>query len=174
MARVIVFAENLYEDSELLYPYYRMQEAGFEVDVVAPKADTVYQGKKGTSIKSTRAAADIDIAGYEAIIIPGGYSPDLMRRDKDMVRLVRQADEQGKVVAAICHAGWMLAEADIVRGRRVTSFFSVRRDVENAGARWEDREVVVEGNLVTSRQPADLPAFCREILKLLERVAAVA
>ena len=103
------------------------------------------------------------------MIIPGGFAPDLMRRSSAMVKLVREAFDNGRVVAAICHAGWMPASAGILKGKRATSFFSIRDDVANAGATWVDQEVVVDGNLITSRKPDDLPAFCREIVKALAK-----
>lgn len=166
--RVAVLAENLYEDLELWYPLTRMREEGAEVSVIAPRAGETYTSKHGYPVKSDMAAEAVDASRFDAVIIPGGYSPDLMRRNPAMVRLVRQADQQGKVVAAICHAGWMLASAGILRGRTVTSFSAIKDDVINAGARWLDQEVVRDGNLVTSRFPADLPAFCREIILALE------
>jgi len=106
---------------------------------------------------------------FDAVIVPGGYAPDMMRRHDAMVGLVREAAQQGKVVAAICHAGWMLVSAGIVNGRRATSFFSIKDDLIAAGAKWEDSEVVVDGNLITSRKPDDLPAFCRAIVGALSK-----
>lgn len=166
MAKVALLIEDMYQEVEALVPYYRLQEAGFQVDVVGPEVK-VYKSKLGYPLKATVAAADARADDYVALVIPGGYAPDRMRRNADMVRLVREMNAQGKVIAAICHAGWMLAEADILRGRRCTSFFSIRKDVENAGARWVDEAPVVDGNLITARTPDDLPVFLSAILEKL-------
>ncbi len=166
MAKVALLIEDLYEDTEALVPYYRLQEAGFEVDVVGPEVK-VYTSKHGYPLKANVAAKDARAQDYVAVIIPGGYAPDRMRRNSAIVRFVREMNEQGKVIAAICHAGWVLVEADILRGRRCTSFFSIRKDMENAGAVWEDSPTVVDGNLITARFPADLPTFLRTIVSTL-------
>ena len=118
--------------------------------------------------------ADVHDSDFDAVIVPGGYAPDYMRRTPAMVSFVRAAFDAGKVVAAICHTGWMLCSADVLRGKRATSYFSIRTDMENAGAIWVDEEVVRDGNLITSRQPEDLPAFCREIIGALVREPALA
>ena len=165
--KVMVFVEEMYNDYEFIYPYYRLLEAGTQVELVAPKAGVRYQGKSGTVATSTLAAADVDVAVFHGLVIPGGYAPDMMRRHKAMVDIVRGMDAAGKVIAAICHAGWMLASAKILSGRTVTSFFAIRDDLEHAGARWVDEEVVRDGNLITSRTPADLPAFMRHVVAAL-------
>jgi protease I len=165
--KVIVLAEDLYQELELWYPLYRMREEGAEVTVVGTEAGVTYKSKGGYAATSDVASRDVDAGEYEAVIIPGGYAPDLMRRHPATVKLVRDAFEQGKVVAAICHAGWMLASADILKGRKATGFFAIRDDLVHAGAEYADSEVVVDGNLITSRKPEDLPAFCREIIKAL-------
>ena len=169
MEKVIIIVENGFEDVELLYPYYRFQEAGYEVEVVGPKAEEIYAGKKGGSIRSTAAPGDISIEEYAAVIVPGGWAPDRMRIRPGIVKLVKDADENGLVIAAICHAAQLLVEADIVRGRKLTCYRSVATDVKNAGGEYLDKPVVVDGNLVTSRFPSDLPAWCRETLKLLKK-----
>ncbi len=166
MPKVALLIEDMYQEVEALVPYYRLQEAGFQVDVIGPEVKT-YKSKLGYPLKATVAAKDARAEAYVAVIIPGGYAPDRMRRNADMVRLVREMNEQGKVIAAICHAGWVLVEADILRGRRCTSFFSIRKDLENAGAQWEDSPVVVDGNLITSRVPDDLPMYMAMILDKL-------
>jgi protease I len=168
--RVAILVEKLYEDMELWYPYYRMREAGAEVFLVGPKAGETYPSKHGYPAKSERAAGDVSATDVDAVIIPGGYSPDHMRRDRAMVALVRDAHAQGRVVAAICHAGWMLVSAGIARGRRLTGFHSIRDDLLAAGADYVDQPVVRDGTLITSRQPDDLPHFCREIVAALSRV----
>ncbi|MEF8942281.1 MAG: type 1 glutamine amidotransferase domain-containing protein [Desulfohalobiaceae bacterium] len=162
-----VLVEKLFEDYELIYPYYRLREAGAETRLVGPEEGKAYQGKSGTTATSGLAARDVDPWDCDALVIPGGYAPDHMRRHKSMVDLVRGVHDQGKVVAAICHAGWMLASAGIVQGRHLTSFFAIKDDLVHAGANWEDSEAVTDGNLVTSRKPDDLPVFMRSILKLL-------
>ena len=164
--RIAIFLEQIYEDPEFWYPYYRFLEAGAEVTVIAPEVK-VYQSKHGYPAKADLAAADAKAGDYDAVIIPGGYSPDHMRRSKAMVDLLKQAYEQGKIIASICHGPWMLASAGAVKGKKVTSFFSIKDDLVNAGADYVDREVVRDGNVITSRTPADLPAFCKEIIAAL-------
>jgi protease I len=166
--RVALLAEDIYEDLELLYPLYRLREAGAEVTVVAPEVKT-YQSKHGYPIQADKSSAHVRASDYDAVIIPGGFAPDKMRRDPNLVQLVREAAIEGKVVAAICHAGWMLAEADICRGRTLTSVGAIKTDLINAGAHWVDREVVRDGNLITSRTPPDLPAYCRTIIEALQQ-----
>lgn len=168
--RVAVLAEDLYEDLELWYPLLRLREAGAEVRVVGPRAGEVYRSKNGYPVKADLGVEEARPDDFDAVVIPGGYAPDRMRRHRAMVEFVRALHEAGKPVAFICHAGWVPASAGIVRGRTVTSFPSIRDDLVNAGARWVDEEVVVDGNLVSSRMPADLPAFCRALLDLLARV----
>jgi len=167
--RVAVLAENLYQDLELWYPLLRMREAGAEVEVVGTGSAKTYASKHGYEVEVDTSADEVSAADFDAIVIPGGYAPDLMRRYPAMVRLVRDAFNQGKIVAAICHAGWLPASAGILKGRKMTSFFAIKDDMINAGAEWVDEEVVRDGNLITSRMPSDLPAFCREIIKALER-----
>ena len=170
--RVAILAENTYEDLELWYPLYRLREAGAEVFVVGSGSAEVYTSKHGYPVKVDAEADVVDAAQFDAVVIPGGYAPDQMRRFPPMIKLVRDAFHQGKVVAAICHAGWMLASADIARGRTLTCYRSIKDDLINAGAQYVDREVVRDGNLVTSRFPADLPAFMREVVKALQEAPA--
>lgn len=169
MEKVLILADNGFEDSELIYPYYRFQEAGYKVDVVGPKAKEIYTGKHGLTIKSDLSPEAVDIKDYVAVIIPGGRAPDHMRTNKGLVELVKKAFQGGKVIAAICHGPQLLIEAGIVKGRRATCYVSVATDLKNAGGIYEDKSVVVDGNLVTSRFPADLPNFCRETLKVLKK-----
>ncbi|HEY8476119.1 MAG TPA: type 1 glutamine amidotransferase domain-containing protein [Chloroflexota bacterium] len=170
--RVAILAENNYEDLELWYPLYRLKEAGAEVVVVG--AAESHTSKHGYPVKVDLHADQADASRFDAVIIPGGYAPDLMRRHASMVRLVRDAFNAGKVVAAICHAGWMLVSADVLRGKTATCFFSIKDDVVNAGAKYVDQEVVRDGNLITSRMPKDLPAFCREIIGALREAPVAA
>ena len=169
--RVAVLVEKLYEDLELWYPVLRLREAGCAVTIVGPKAGETYASKHGYPAKSDTAASDVTAGHFDAIVIPGGYSPDHMRRHKPMVDLVAEAARQGKVVAAICHGPWMLCSAKCLRGRRVTGFFAIRDDVENAGGIWEDAACVHDGNLVTSRTPDDLPAFMQGVFAALAEPA---
>ncbi len=164
--RVALLVENLYEDLEFWYPYYRLKEEGADVKVVGSGRAT-YTGKHGLEAKADLDAEAARADEFDAVVIPGGYAPDHMRRHPSMVRFVREANDGGKLIAAICHAGWMLISAGIVRGRTVTGFFSIKDDLINAGAIYLDQEVVRDGNIVTSRFPADLPAFCRAIIGAL-------
>ncbi len=169
MKKVLLFVENGFEDRELMYPYYRLQEAGYKVEVVGPKAKVTYRGEYGLTIESSFSPKDVNIGDYVAIIIPGGRAPDRMRTNKDMVNLVKEAFQKGKVIAAICHGPQLLIETGVMNGKRATCYVSVSTDLKNAGGIYLDKSVVVDGNLVTSRFPADLPNFCRETLKLLEK-----
>ena len=165
--RVAVLVEKFYEDLELWYPVLRLREAGCKVQIVGPKAGETYTSKHGYPAKSDVAASEVKADDFDAIVIPGGYSPDHMRRHKAMVDLVTQAARQGKVLAAICHGPWMLCSAKCLKGKKVTGFFAIRDDVENAGGVWEDAAIVRDANLVTSRTPDDLPAFMQGILSAL-------
>lgn len=168
--RIAALVEELYEDLELWYPVLRLREAGAEVTVVGPKAGEVYKSKHGYPAKADLGMDEARAANFDALVIPGGYAPDRMRRHQPMLQLVRTMHEAGKPIAFICHAGWVPISAGIVRGRTVTSVSAIKDDLVNAGATWVDQEVVVDGNLITSRTPADLPAFCRELIRVLSRV----
>jgi protease I len=163
--KVAMFLEDMFDVFEFWYPYYRLKEAGAEVVLVAPDAGRLYSGKSGTEARSEVAATDAASSDFDALVIPGGYAPDRMRRHESMVDLVRSMHRDAKVVAAICHAGWMLASAGILQGRTVTSFPAIRDDLVHAGAQWVDREVVRDGALVTSRRPDDLPAFMQAVIR---------
>lgn len=167
MARIAILVEKIYEDLELQYPRLRLKEAGHTVDIVGPKAGETYVGKHGYPQKAEKSAADVRAADYALIVIPGGTSPDHMRRNGDMVRLVREAAAAGVPMAAICHGPWMLCSTDALRGRRCTSYMSIAHDVVNAGGRWVDEECVVDGPIVTARTPDDLPSFSNAILQLV-------
>ena len=167
MSRVAILVAEMYNEFEFWYPYYRLIEAGHEPVVVAAKSG-VYLSKAGLAAAATLSAGEARADDFAGLVIPGGYAPDHMRRDPAMVDLVRKVFAAGKPVAAICHAGWMLASAEVVQGRRVTSFFAIKDDLIHAGAKWEDAEVVVDGNLITSRQPDDLPAFMKAVLAALD------
>ena len=163
MAKVAFVLGDDFEDSEFKVPYDRIREAGHKVTVVGTETKEV-KGKKGKE-KFTPEATPNDVSAdqFDAVVIPGGYSPDHLRTDDGIVALVQKVNGADKPVAAICHAGSLLVEADAVRGKRVTSWPSIRTDLENAGATWVDREVVEDGNIITSRKPDDLPAFVNAI-----------
>lgn len=165
--QIAILAEDLYEDLELWYPLLRLREAGAKTVVVGPGPAKTHASKHGYEVPVDKVVKDVTAADFDAIVIPGGYAPDRMRRHPEMVALVRQAVQSKKVVAAICHAPWVLASADVLQGRTVTGFFSIKDDLVHAGAKFKDAEVVVDGNLITSRQPADLPVFCRAIIAAL-------
>jgi protease I len=165
--RIAVLAEDLYQELELWYPVLRMREAGATVNIVGPRKGA-FHSKNGYPAEADTAIDDVKSSDFDAVIVPGGYAPDMMRRNAGMIALVREAHEQGKVVASICHAGWVLVSAGILKGKRATSVSAIKDDMVNAGAQWVDEEVVVDGNLITSRTPPDLPAFCREIIKALQ------
>lgn len=163
--KVIILVEQQFNDHEFWYPYYRLLEAGASVTIVGTGTAIEYRGKDGTQAKPDKSADQINPADFDGIVIPGGFAPDFMRRSKAMVSLVKAMSESGKTVAAICHAGWMLASAKILAGKKATSFFAIRDDMEHAGANWVDEEVAIDGKLVTSRTPADLPAFMKAVIK---------
>jgi len=164
--RIAVLTANLYEEPELLYPYYRLLEEGHEVLRIGTEVAT-YTGKYGYPVRADLTSAEVDPADYDGVIIPGGFSPDYMRRDPAMVSFVAALVDAGKPAAAICHGPWMLVEADVVRGRRVTSVTAVRTDLRNAGGEWVDQAVVVDGPVITSRTPKDLPAFMKAFIDAL-------
>jgi len=166
--RIAVLAENNYQDLELWYPLLRLREEGAEVKVVGTGSADTYTSKHGYPVPVDVSADEVSADDFDGVVVPGGYAPDLLRRYPAVLDLVRTLFEQGKVVAAICHAGWVLVSAGILKGRRVTSFFAIKDDLVNAGAEWVDQEVVRDGNLITSRVPSDLPAFCRTIIAALE------
>ena len=164
---VAVLAEQEYQELELHYPRLRLTEAGATVHVLGGGADR-YTSEKGYAVDVDRSAAEVDPADYDAVVIPGGMAPDRMRTHSGMLDLVRALDAEGKPVAWICHAGWVAASAGIVKGRRVTSVASIKDDLVHAGAEWVDEDVVVDGHLISSRTPPDLPAFCRTLIEALD------
>jgi protease I len=165
--RIAILIEDLYNEQEFWYPFYRMKEAGAKVTVIGAGAKE-YHSKIGMPAPGGVAAESISASDFDAVIVPGGYAPDRMRRNPAMLKLVRDSFTQGKVVAAICHAGWVLVSAGILKGKKATCVPSIKDDVINAGAVYLDQEVVKDGNLITSRSPDDLPAFCREIIATLK------
>jgi protease I len=167
VARIAFIIDDLFEDVEYLDPYERVQEAGHDAVTVGQAAGKEVSGKKGAMVTTDAGTSDIEPSEFDALVIPGGYSPDKVRTDPKAVEFTRRMHEAGKPVAAICHAPWVLAEADLVRGRTITSYHSLRTDMINAGATWVDEKVVEDGNLITSRHPGDIPAFCDALLSRL-------
>lgn len=170
--RAVILAENDYNDLELWYPLLRLRGAGLDVQVVGTGSASTYHSKYGFPVDVDTTADNVKAGDIDVVVIPGGYAPDRLRRYPTVLKLVKEAFEQGKVVAAICHAGWVPISAGIVKGRKVTSVAAIKDDLVNAGAIWVDQEVVQDGNLITSRQPSDLPAFTDAILTTLGGIEA--
>jgi protease I len=167
--RIAVLAEDMYEDPELWYPYYRLLEAGAEVQLVGPEAK-VYESKHGYPAKADIPASEVTADDFDAVVVPGGFAPDRLRRYQSILDLVRGVYEKGGVVGAICHAGWVPISAGILKGRRATSVSAIKDDMVNAGVDWVDEAVVVDENLVTSRTPRDLPAFLPALIEAIEKL----
>lgn len=167
--RIAVLAENDYHETELWYPLLRMQEEGADVRVIGMKGVKEYTSKHGFPVAVDSYASEVSADELDAIIIPGGFAPDRMRRHQPMLGIVKGVYEKGGIVAAICHAGWVLISAGIVKGKKATCVSAIKDDMVNAGARYVDAEVVRDGNLITSRGPKDLPAFCRVIIEALRK-----
>ncbi|MGC9455277.1 MAG: type 1 glutamine amidotransferase domain-containing protein [Phycisphaerae bacterium] len=163
----LMLAEE-YQELEVWYPYYRLGEEGAEVTRVAPGKGKTYPSKLGYPCVSDAAAGDVNGSDFDAVVVPGGWAPDFMRRDESMIEFIRQAAKAGKVLAAICHGGWMLCCTDALKGKKATSFVAIKHDMINAGAHWVDEQCVVDGNVITSRKPDDLPAFCAAIIEALK------
>jgi protease I len=170
MARVAFIIDEMFEDSEFRVPYDGVRQAGHEAVIVGLSSGKKLEGKKGKESITTDVSIDeVSPEEFDALVIPGGYSPDKIRGNEKMVELTRSIFQASKPVAAICHAGWMLAEADLIRGRTLTSWPSIRTDLVNAGANWIDQEVVEDDNLITSRKPDDLDAFTKALLTQVEQ-----
>ncbi|MBX9790454.1 MAG: type 1 glutamine amidotransferase [Pirellulales bacterium] len=167
--RILIVSDNDYEDLELWYPKLRLIEAGAHVTVAASDGEKVLRGKHGYPCRSDAAIADMEADDFHGVVLPGGFAPDKLRRDPKLLALVRQFHEEAKLIAAICHGGWIAISAGVYRGARVTGSPGIKDDLVNAGAIWEDAAVVVDRHFVSSRKPDDLPQFCRAILELLAR-----
>ncbi len=163
--RAAVLVEQQYQEMEIWYPVYRLREAGCQVTLVGPEAGQTYPSKLGYPARSDKAARDVSADDFDAIVVPGGFAPDFLRRHESVLKLVGTMAEQGKVVAAICHGPWVLCSTQALKGKRATCFFAIKDDVSNAGARYVDAEVMRDGNLITSRKPDDLPAFMQAIIQ---------
>lgn len=173
--RIVIFVDNVYQEMELWYPFYRFQEAGAQVTIAAAKAGQTYTSKLGYPATSQVAYEELRASDFDGLIIPGGFAPDYMRRSPEATQFVREMNNAGKLIAAICHGPWLLCSAHgVLKGRRATSFFSIKDDLTNAGANWVDEEVVIDNNLVTSRKPDDLPAFCRSCISVLQHAPVAA
>lgn len=165
--KIAILVEKMYQDLEVWYPHYRLQEVGVETVFVAPDTNE-RTGKYGYPVTPDLTIADMNPVDFDGVIVPGGFAPDYMRRDNRMVDFVHDMHKEGKLIAAICHGGWMLASADIVDGKQVTSFSGIKNDIINAGANFVDKEVVKDDNLITARKPDDLPVFVRTIIEFLD------
>ena len=165
--KIAVLVADLYQEMEVWYPLLRFREDGAETLAAGAEAGKSYASKKGYPVVADKSLDQVRAKDFDALIVPGGWAPDTLRQDERVLNLVREMDKAGKIVAVICHAGWVLCSAGILRGRKATCFKAIKDDLINAGAHYVDEEVVVDGNLITSRVPTDLPAFCREIVKAL-------
>ena len=168
MIKAAVLVEDQYQVLEVWYPYFRLKEEGLEAILVGTGAKKEYKSKEGYPAPEELSIEKVKADDFAVVIIPGGYAPDILRRYPKINSFVREMDQAKKVVASICHGGWVLVSAGILKGRKVTSFSAIKDDLVNAGAEFLDREVVVDGNLITSRNPYDLPVFCREIIKKIK------
>ena len=169
MKTILALVDDIYEDLELWYPKLRLEEEGWKVVVAGPKAGNVYTGKHGYPCKSDVDIGDVeDPLAYDGLLVPGGFAPDKLRRDPNVLHIVRTMHAAKRPIAFICHAGWILISADILRGKRATSTVGIKDDMRNAGAIWEDAPLVVDGNLVSSRTPVDLPVFAAAFVRALK------
>lgn len=172
--RIAVLVDNMYQEMEVWYPLYRFQEAGAEVITVGAVAGQTYTSKTGYPCKAEKSYDEVKPADFDGVVIPGGFAPDHIRRHPKAIEFVAAVHRSGKLVASICHGPWVLCSTGTLRGKKATCFFAIKDDVINAGALYEDSPVVVDGGLVTSRKPEDLPVFCRSCIEVLTRQAAAA
>ena len=168
MKKIGIFVQDLYNEVELWVPYYRLLEEGHEVILIASGKTKHFKSKVGMPVEADLLSFECLDDDFDGIVIPGGYAPDKMRLDKSTLKIVKKAFDEGKMVAAICHAGWVLVSAGVIGGKKFTCYPSIKDDLIHAGGQYFDEEVVIDGNLITSRMPRDLPAFCREIVKALK------
>ena len=166
--KIAVLIEDHYQVLEAWYPYLRLREEGIETVFVGSERKKEYLSKEGYPAEVELSIKKAQINEFDGVIIPGGYAPDILRRDQDILGFVRKMHEKGKLVAAICHAGWVLVSAGVLKDKNATCFVAIKDDLINAGARYLDQEVVVDGNLITSRNPYDLPVFCKKIINFLK------
>jgi protease I len=166
--KIVAIVDELYEDLELWYPRIRLEEEGWKVTVAGPEAGRTCAGKHGYPCRTDIGYATMRAADFDALLVPGGFAPDKMRRRKEVLDLVRDMDKDGKLIGFICHAGWVLISAGILKGRRATSTVGIRDDMVNAGATWVDEALVRDGNLISSRTPADLHVFAKAMVDWLK------
>jgi len=167
--KVAILVDEMYQVLEVWYPYYRFLEADIQVNLVAAEAKKEYHSKEGYPCVSEIAAAQADAGDYDCMLVPGGFAPDFMRRSTDVIKFANDMVDDGRVIAAICHGGWLLCSTKIYKGKKATCFMAIKDDIINAGAEYVDDECVVDGNLITARKPDDLPAFCTAVLRALEK-----
>ncbi len=166
--KILLFVDDNYEDLELQYPKYRLIEAGKEVIVAGKSKEVTYKGKHGYPCKPDRSFDEVDVGDFNALIIPGGYAPDTLRMNPKVLEITRQFHSQKKLIAFICHAGWIPISAKVIKGIKCTSYEAIKDDMINAGANWVDEPVVIDQHFISSRFPADLPKFCQAILERME------
>lgn len=159
--KIVAVVEDLYNDLEHWYPVYRMREEGAQVDIAGPEAHSTYKGQNGIPANTDIAFSDINANDYDGLLIPGGWAPDRLRRYPELLEFVREMNEAKKPIGQICHAGWVLVSADILKERKVTSTPAIKDDMQNAGAIWVDEECVVDGNIISSRRPEDMPVYAK-------------
>ncbi|MDQ0229636.1 type 1 glutamine amidotransferase domain-containing protein [Metabacillus malikii] len=167
--KVLSFVHDDFEDLELWYPIHRLREEGAIVDLAGEEANVTYKGKYGVPATSDYAFTDVNAADYDALLVPGGWAPDKLRRFQEVIDIVKHMDEKQKPIGQICHAGWVLISAKILEGKNVTSTPGIRDDMENAGSIWHDEAVIVDGHLISSRRPPDLPDYMREFIRVMEQ-----
>ena len=165
--KVAILVDQMYQVLEVWYPYYRFKEAGLGVNLVAAEAKKEYPSKEGYPCVSEIAAAQADVRDYDCMLVPGGFAPDFMRRSADVIKFANDMVDAGKLIASICHGGWLLCSTKIYKGKKATCFMAIKDDIINAGAEYIDYECIVDGNLITARKPDDLPAFCTAVLRAL-------
>ncbi len=165
--RIAMLLDNMYQEMEVWYPYYRLQEAGAEVVTIAAEAGKTYTSKLGYPAVANKSYDQVKADDFDGLVIPGGFAPDHIRRHPKAIQFVKDINSQGKLIASICHGLWINCSAGVLKGRHTTCFFAIKDDVINAGGIYEDAEVVVNGNLVSSRKPEDLPAFMQAAIRVL-------
>lgn len=168
MKKILTLVDDIYEDLELWYPKIRLEEEGWRVDVAGPERGRTYEGKHGYPCTSTHAIADVNARDYDALLVPGGFAPDKLRRSEKVLQLTRDFDRDKKPIAFICHAGWILISAGILKGRKTTSTVGIKDDMMNAGSTWLNEPLVVDGHLISSRTPADLAVFAKALVDALK------
>lgn len=166
--KIAILVEKLYEEIELWYPYYRFVEEGADVKIVGSGSTAEYKGKNGYLVNVHASIDKITAKDFDAVIVPGGFAPDYLRRFPPVINFIKEMHGGGKIVAAICHGPWVFASAEILQGKKATSYFAIKDDIRHAGADFVDEPVVRDGNIITSRKPDDVPQFCLKIIEALE------